>query len=219
MLATSPVGRVPFWHRGRESVDWLVEAGFMDQRPGDLPDPSVIHAAMPILAPGRGLSLQALARAGATLVGRPVAVDGERVSFDGSAKANVAAGDAFAARMRAMVDQIIRRRGVDAPPAEPDDHDTPIDLDPPASLDLRAGQVASVVWCTGFSGDFSWLDPALVDGDGQPRHQDAAATAPGLWYVGLRWLTRRRSSIFLGFPDDAATIADAVRTHLTGQRH
>ena len=215
VLATSPVGRVPFWHRGRESIDWLVEAGFMDQRPGDLPDPSVIHAAMPILAPGRGLSLQALARAGATLVGRPVAVDGERVSFDGSAKANVAAGDAFAARMRAMIDQIIRRRGVDAPPAEPDDHDTPIDLDPPSSLDLRAGQVASVVWCTGFSGDFSWLDPALVDGNGQPRHQDTAATAPGLWYIGLRWLTRRRSSIFHGFPDDAATIADAVRTHLT----
>jgi hypothetical protein len=24
-----PVGRVPFRHRGRESVEWLVEAGFM----------------------------------------------------------------------------------------------------------------------------------------------------------------------------------------------
>jgi putative flavoprotein involved in K+ transport len=177
-----------------------------------------MHAAMPILAPGRGLSLQALARAGVTLVGRPVAVDGERVRFDGSAKANVAAGDAFAARMRAMVDQIIRRRGVDAPPAEPDDHDAPVDLDPPSSLDLRAEEVASVVWCTGFSGNFSWLDPALVDIDGQPRHQDAAAAAPGLWYVGLRWLIRRRSSILFGFPDDAGTVADAVRAHLTGRR-
>jgi putative flavoprotein involved in K+ transport len=216
-LATSPVGRVPFRHRGRESIDWLVEAGFMDQRPRDLPDPSVMHAAMPILAPGRGLSLQALARAGVTLVGRPVVVDGERVCFDGSAKANVAAGDVFAVRMRAMVDEIIRRRGVDAPPAEPDDHDAPVDLDPPPSLDLRAEEVGSVVWCTGFSGDFSWLDPALVAGDGQPRHQDAAA-APGVWYVGLRWLIRRRSGIFFGFPDDAATVADAVRAHLTGRR-
>jgi putative flavoprotein involved in K+ transport len=73
------------------------------------------------------------------------------------------------------------------------------------------------VWCTGFSGDFSWLDPALVDVDGQPRHKDAAAAAPGLWYVGLRWLIRRRSSILFGFADDAATVADAVRTHLTGR--
>jgi putative flavoprotein involved in K+ transport len=214
ILTTSPVGRVPFRHRGRETIEWLIEAGFMDQRPRDLPDPSVMRAAMPILAPGRGLSLQALARAGVTLLGRPVAVDGERVGFDGSAMANVAAGDVFAARMRAMVDEIIRRRGVDAPPAEPDDNDTPVDLDPPRSLDLRAEEVASVVWCTGFGGDFSWLDPALVDVDGQPRHEDAAAAAPGLWYVGLRWLVRRRSSILFGFPDDAATVADAVGAHL-----
>ena len=217
LLATSPVGRVPFRHRGRESIEWLAEAGFMDQRPRDLPDPSVMRAAMPILAPGRGLSLPALARAGVTLAGRPIAVDGDRVAFDDSVRANVAAGDAFAARARAMIDEIIRRRGLDAPPAEPDDHDAPVDLDPPMSLDLRAEEVGSVVWCTGFSGDFSWLDPALVDVDGQPRHQDAAAPAPGLWYLGLRWLIRRRSSILFGFPDDAATIADAVRTHLTGR--
>jgi putative flavoprotein involved in K+ transport len=177
-----------------------------------------MRAAMPILAPGRGLSLQALARAGVTLAGRPVAVAGERVAFDGSLAANVAAGDAFAARVRAMVDEIIRRRGLHAPPAEPDDHDAPVDLDPPSSLDLRAEEVGSVVWCTGFSGDFSWLDPALVDVDGQPLHQDAAAVAPGVWYVGLRWLIRRRSSIFFGFPDDAGTVADAVRAQLTDRR-
>ncbi|HEX2375195.1 MAG TPA: NAD(P)-binding domain-containing protein [Actinomycetota bacterium] len=69
ILATSPVGRVPFRHRGRQTVEWLVEAGFMDQRPGDLPDPSAMRAAMPIIAPGRGLSLPALARAGPTWSG------------------------------------------------------------------------------------------------------------------------------------------------------
>jgi hypothetical protein len=30
----------------------------------------------------------------------------------------------------------------------------------------------------------------------------------------LRWLVRRRSSLLFGFPDDAATVADAVRSHL-----
>jgi putative flavoprotein involved in K+ transport len=216
VLATSPVGRVPFRHRGRETVEWLTEAGFMEQRPGDLPDPLVMRAAMPIIAPGRGLSLPALARAGATLAGRPVAVDGERVTFDDSLAANVAAGDAFAARARAMVDEIIRNRGLDAPPAEPDEHDAPARLAPPAALDLRAEAIAGVVWCTGFAGDFTWLDPALVGGDGQPRHADGAGPVPGLWYLGLRWLRRRCSSILLGFPGDAAWVAAAVRTHLGG---
>jgi putative flavoprotein involved in K+ transport len=216
ILATSPVGRVPFRHRGRETVEWLAEAGFMDQRPRDLPDPSVMRAAMPIIAPGRGLSLPALARAGATLAGRPVAVVGERVAFDDSLAANLAAGDAFAARARAMVDDLIRRGGLDAPPAEPDEHDAHVDLDPPATLDLRAEEVGAVVWCTGFGGDVSWLDPSLAGADGQPRHADGAAPAPGLWYLGLRWLRRRCSGILLGFPGDAAWVAGAVKAHLGG---
>ena len=55
----------------------------------------------PILAPGgKPLSLQTLARAGATLTGRMVAVDDRRVMFDDSTELNVAAGEAFASRPR-----------------------------------------------------------------------------------------------------------------------
>jgi hypothetical protein len=83
------------------------------QRPQDLVDPSVMAAPQPLLAPGgRSMSLQALARAGVTLAGRLVAAQGERVAFDDSAPANLAAGDAFAARIRAMLDQVIRRAGL-----------------------------------------------------------------------------------------------------------
>ena len=41
-------------------------------------------------------------------------------------------------------------------------------------------------------------------------------SAPGLWYLGLRWLRRRGSSILYGFPGDAARAAGEVRTHLGG---
>jgi putative flavoprotein involved in K+ transport len=140
-------------------------------------------------------------------------VDGERISFDASAAVNLAAGEAFAERVRGTVDEVIRRRGLDAPPAGPAGGAAPLDLDPPAELGLRAHEVASVVWCTGFTGDFSWLDPAMVD-NGRPLRQDAAAVAPGVWYVGLRWLLRRSSNLLHGFPRDAATVADAVRAHL-----
>jgi putative flavoprotein involved in K+ transport len=217
ILATSPVGRAPARHRGRDTVEWLVECGFFQERPQDLPDPSVMTAPQPLLAPGgRSMSLQALARAGVTLAGRLVAAHGEQVAFDNSAPANVAAGDAFAARIRSMIDQAIRRAGLHAPPVEPDDADTPIELDPPMALDLRAMRVGSVVWCTGYTGDFSWLPPAFLDADGRPRHYDGAAPLPGVWYMGLRWLTHRASGNFLGFPTDAGTTADAVAAHLAG---
>jgi putative flavoprotein involved in K+ transport len=215
ILATNPVGRAPARHRGRDTVQWLADWGFFDQRARDLPDPSVMRAAQPLLAPGgRSMSLQALARAGATLVGRLVAVEDEQVRFDDSAPANVAAGDAFAARIRTMLDETITRAGFDMPAVELDEADIPVDLDPPAALDLAAGGVGSTVWCTGYTGDFSWLDPALIDADGKPRHSDGAGPVPGLWYVGLRWLTHRASGNLLGFPRDAAAIAEAVRDHL-----
>jgi putative flavoprotein involved in K+ transport len=75
-----------------------------------------------------------------------------------------------------------------------------------------------VLWCTGYRGDFSWLNPALTDHDGRPRRHGAAALAPGLWYMGLRWLTRRSSGNFLGFPADAAIVADAVTAALQNGR-
>lgn len=219
VLATSPVGRAPWRHRGRDTIEWLFEFGFFHQRPQDLPDPSMMRAAQPILASGgRSLSLQSLARSGATLVGRPVTLVGERTDFDDSAPANIAAGDAFAQRMRAMVDQFIARDGADLPPAEPDDTDTPVDLDPPTTLDLRAHDVNIVIWCTGFTSDFSWLPTDLLDGDGTPRHEEVAAAIPGVWYVGLRWLARRNSAVLNGFPEDAALVADAVRARLDGAR-
>jgi putative flavoprotein involved in K+ transport len=92
----------------------------------------------------------------------------------------------------------------------------PVDLDPPTSVDLRAERVGGVVWCTGFDGDFSFIDPALVAADGAPCRRDAAGPVPGLWYLGLRWLRRRSSGILFGFPGDAAVVADAVRAHLGG---
>jgi putative flavoprotein involved in K+ transport len=215
VLATSPVARVPARYRGRHTFDWLVDVGFFDQRPADLADPAMMWAAQPIIGPaGRGLSLPALARAGVTLAGRVVRITGDEVHFDASTPANVATGDGFAARVRSMVDDMIARDGVDAPPAQPEDTDAPAELDPPTTLDLTAGDISTIIWCTGFTGDFSWLDPALRGADGRPLRDGATAAAPGLWYVGLWWLTRRRSGILHGFPRDAATVADAVHAHL-----
>ena len=114
------------------------------------------------------------------------------------------------------MDDFIRRSGLRASLAEPDDTDAPVELNPPTTLDMRDHDIGSVVWCTGFTGDFSWLNPSMLDGDGQPRREGSAAVAPGVWYVGLRWLTQRGSGIIFGFPRDAAAVADAVRACLDG---
>jgi putative flavoprotein involved in K+ transport len=214
-LAASPVGRAPARHRGRDIVEWLVECGFFDQRPDELADRSVISAPQPLIAPGgRSASLQTLARSGATLLGRLLNLRGERMTFASDLPSTVAAADAYAARIRAVLDEAIARSGRSAPPMAPDEADVPVHLDPPTQLQFREHDITSVVWCTGYTGDFWWLDPVLTNHDGQPRRHGPAAPVPGLWYVGLRWLTRRSSGNFLGFPADAAIVADAVASTL-----
>jgi putative flavoprotein involved in K+ transport len=215
VLATSKVGRAAGRHRGRDTVEWLAESGFFDQRLEDLPDRSIVDLPQPLLAPGgRSASLHRLARSGATLVGRLEGVDGDRLHLDGSAPANIAFADAFADRIRTLIDGFIERVGVAAPPAEPDDADRPVAVDPPATLDLAAAGVRSVIWCTGYTGDFSWLDPGLLDDTGRPVRHGIAGALPGVWYIGQRWLTRRSSGNLLGFPVDAAAVAAAVAAAL-----
>jgi hypothetical protein len=116
----------------------------MDQRPHDLPDPSALRAAMPILAPGPRPE-PAGAGPGRRHPGRAPGRGGRRA---GRLRRQPCHQRGRRGRLRhpgrAMVDEIIRRRGLHAPPAEPDDHDAPVDLDPPPSLDLRAEEVSSV---------------------------------------------------------------------------
>ena len=73
----------------------------------------------------------------------------------------------------------------------------------------------TVIWCTGYTGDFRWIEPGLLDEQGRPRREGPAASdAPGLFYLGLRWLTMRGSGIFYGFGADAERIADTIEAHL-----
>ena len=217
VVATSAVGRAAAWHRGRATVEWLADLGFFEQRPDDLPDPSVIGRPQPLLAPGgRSASLQSLARAGAVLVGRLTTVNGERVGFDDSVRANIDFADRYADGIRKTIDDAIVANKLDAPPATPDDVLAPADVCPTPALDLGAEGIDSIVWCTGYTGDFSWLNSTLTDAAGRPLRHGAAAAAPGLWYMGLRWLTRRGAGNFIGFPADAQGVAGAIAKHVCG---
>jgi putative flavoprotein involved in K+ transport len=217
-LATCPVARASGKYRGRDTLRWLDEAGFFEHRPEDLPDPRLVQAVPALLGPrGHDMSLQLLSKAGATLTGRLVAGQGETLVFDDSTAANIAYGDSAAANFRGAIDAHIQAHGVDAPAAEPDPAEPPIEIDPPRQLHLRSAGIGSVIWCTGYRGEFHWLGEDLTDAAGAPLRQGAASPAPGIWFIGLRWLIRRTSGNFIGFPRDAEVIANCVRSFLAAR--
>jgi len=214
-LSTSRVGRYPWMYRGRQLIGWLVDCGFWDQRPEDLPSPADTRLPIPVVASGgRSLDLRILARLGVTPFGRFEAADGERVSFTRSLAEHVAYADEVAVRLQTAADDYIARQGIDAPEAEPDLDTSPVESGNTTELDLAAADVTSIIWATGFTGDLSWARLPILDADGWPRHDGCASPVPGLWYAGFPWLTRRRSGILHGFPVDVADVTSGIVRHL-----
>jgi putative flavoprotein involved in K+ transport len=68
-----------------------------------------------------------------------------------------------------------------------------------------------VVWCTGFTPDYSWIDLPVLDERGAPRHRRGVARdVSGLFFVGLRFQHRMTSSLVGGVGADATFIAEQV---------
>ncbi len=80
----------------------------------------------------------------------------------------------------------------------------------PLLEDGRTIDVANVIWSTGYDPGFSWIDPDMLEA-GLPRHRlGAVAEAPGLYFVGLEFLSGASSEQIHGVGRDAARIAAAV---------
>ena len=81
----------------------------------------------------------------------------------------------------------------------------------PLLEDGRTLEVANVVWCTGYRSDFSWIDLPILDPEGEPRHdRGVVAAQPGLYFVGLFFLTAVASSLVGGVGPDAERTAAAI---------
>ena len=85
-------------------------------------------------------------------------------------------------------------------------------------LDLRSGEIAAIVWATGFRPDYGWLDVPVVDGKGQLRHEGGVASCPGLYVLGLPVLRRRKSTFIYGTEDDAREVIDHLTRYLAAGR-
>lgn len=90
----------------------------------------------------------------------------------------------------------------------------------PLLADGTVLEVSSVVWCTGFRPDFTWIHLPVFDTGGYPVHTRGVVEGePGLYFVGLRFLYRLNSSQIYGVGADAAYIAKhIVRNHPEGRR-
>lgn len=78
-------------------------------------------------------------------------------------------------------------------------------------VDGEVMNVKSVIWCTGFSPDFSWIELPLIADRGAPQtSRGVVPEYPGLYFVGLRFLHSLTSALVGGVGADAEYIAHQV---------
>src|SRR5260221_13548517 len=148
------------------------------------------------------------------LYGRLEDVRAGQLHFAPDLAASLDAADETYNRINASIDAFIEKNGIDAPPGAPY-----VPVWRPAqertTLDVDASGIASIVWCIGFTPDFSWLDAPVFNGRGYPAHTRGIAPVPGLYFVGLPWLHTWGSGRFSGIARDAAHVVDTIRAART----
>ena len=87
----------------------------------------------------------------------------------------------------------------------------------PVLDDGRTMNVSTVVWCTGFDPDHSWLDLPVLDHEGRPVHVRGVTDEPGLYFLGLLFQHSLASSMVNGVGADAAVVARHIADRSAGR--
>lgn len=214
--------RLPRTYRGRDVLWWMDATGVWDQRHDEvddltrarrLPSPQLVGT------PERTtLDLNALADLGVELVGRWAAVRDGRALFSGGLRNVFSLADLKLARLLDSFDEWARAHGRDAEVGPPERFPpTRVPASSRLQLDLRSGEIRSIVWATGFRPDYRWLDVPVVDAKGQLRHHGGVVDSPGLYALGLPVLLRRKSTFIYGIEDDAREVTDHLAGYLAAR--
>jgi putative flavoprotein involved in K+ transport len=197
-------------------------AGIWDQRYDEiddltrarrLPSPQLVGT-----SERRTLDLNALTDMGAELVGRWADVRDGRALFSGGLRNMFTLADLKMGRLLDTFDSWAEDQGGDDMAAPERLAPTRVPEAARWQLDLRSGEIRTIVWATGFRPDYQWLDVAVLDAKGQLRHDGGAVDAPGLYALGLPVLRRRKSTFIHGIEDDAREVVDHLVRYLGTSR-
>lgn len=215
-LSVGAHDRPPRAYRGRDFCWWL---GVLGEWDAAIAKPGREHVTIAVSGArgGHTVDFRALGHQGITLVGLTESFADGSVRFRDDLAENIANGDANYLAMLDAADDYIRRNGLDLP-EEPEARrrlpDPECMTHPLRELDLAAAGITSIIWATGYRVDFSWLQVDSFEPGGKPRHHRGVGHEPGIYFLGLPWLSRRGSSFIWGVWHDAKFVAD----HIAKQR-
>jgi putative flavoprotein involved in K+ transport len=223
-LAAGEHVRLPRTYRGRDIFWWMEATGLLAEgydeidditRARHLPSPQLTGAPFAVFS-----DLNTLAERGIRIVGRLGRIADGVAQFSGSLANTCALADLKMNRFLDRADEWAKASGLDDE-FPPPDRFAPTRIDPrsPLELDLSRGEIATVLWATGFRPDHSWLDIPVHDRTGRIRHDGGVVTgAPGLYLLGMPVLRTRASTYIHGAAADSDALASHLHSFLSSRR-
>jgi putative flavoprotein involved in K+ transport len=212
-LSTGSAPRVPRRYRGRDIVAWLVDTGFFDQTLDKLPSPKARLAGNPQASGkdgGHSLNLHQFVRDGVHLLGHIAGAQNGKAAFKPDLKENLAKADKAEKDIIGMIDKYIEANSVNAPQETLPNLQDGYFAEVITELDLKAANINSIIWAMGYTADYSLVKLPVTDEDGFPIQHRGVTQYPGLYFVGMNWLNKRKSAILFGVNEDVEHIVAEI---------
>ena len=212
-LCVGSAPRSPRRYRGKDAVEWLDLMGYydlsIDQHPQKEKVRSKANHYLTGRDGGREIDLRRFALEGMQLHGRLKNIASNKLEFFNDLKQNLDGADAVSESIKKTIDNFIAKNNLDAPLETPYQPVWQPAMDIP-DLDLAEANITTVIWCTGFQSDVSWIEIPVFDGKGYPCHDRGVTDIKGLYFLGLPWLYTWGSGRFSGVARDATYLADYI---------
>jgi putative flavoprotein involved in K+ transport len=201
---------VPRRLHGHDTVWWMIESGFMDRTPDKLPSPAARLLGNPQTSGhdgGRDLNYRVLQSMGVELLGRYVGAEGSKLHFADDLAASVDFGDARLGDLLKFIEAGCAAKGITPPTF---DVPPPLRIETRPELDIAQDGIGSVIWTSGYRPDYGWVKFPVLDGMGFPVQTDGRTEVPGLYFMGVHWMRKGKSSILYGVGEDAGVVAQHI---------
>jgi putative flavoprotein involved in K+ transport len=212
-LAVGDAPRCARFYRGKDVVEWLAHMGYYDIGVDTHPLREGVRDNTNHYVTGRDggrdIDLRKFASEGMELFGRLEGLDGSVLRFSDNLSASLDSADAVYNRINGSIDKYIAEQGIDAPAEE---RYVPVwtPQQERLELDLAEQGITSIIWCIGFTPDFTWVEAPVFNGRGHPGHQRGVTAQPGLYFLGLPWLYTWGSGRFSGVARDAEYVVGHI---------
>jgi putative flavoprotein involved in K+ transport len=222
VLAVGEHVRGPRMYRGKDIHWWMEVAGVLDERYDEVDDivrarrvPSMQLAGSDERA---NFDLNALMSIGVRPVGRLAGINDGQAQFSGSLRNKCDLADLKLNRLLDTLDEWATINGLNTSVSPPHRFErTAVDSSPPLQLDLRSGEIKTIIWASGFRPDYSWLDVDVLDAKGMIQHDGGVVDSPGMYLLGMPFLRRRKSSFIDGARADAEDLIGELVSYLDGR--